>query len=238
MGHAGGTSPRTPRGRHRNRPRHQRQRQRQRAADVVEWSVTWLAAKTRISADQRRRYRRQLDARILPAIGQLHLDEVTGTDFAELLNTLATDLKPGTVTRYYACIHAMFAYAVTEKKIDDNPSKPTDFIRDMIADDDTEALAEEHVYLTHEEYAGIRANLARPPCRSSNTSPGPVPASARRPPRTSTPSSRLGGRPASTPPGRRGSRRGRGTRTTSARTAVRRAGPGPGWRASAPAVAA
>lgn len=127
---------------------------------VEEWSATWLASKTRISPGQRARYRRQLDTRILPEIGHLHLDEVAGSDISDLLNKLSVELEPTTVTRYYACVHAMFRYAATEKKIDDNPAKRTDFVRDMIADDDTAAQGEAHVYLTHEEYALIRANLA------------------------------------------------------------------------------
>lgn len=128
---------------------------------VAEWSTTWLDAKTRISPGQRARYRRMLDARILPVIGDPHLDEVGGRHVSELINKLREQgLTERTVTRYYSCVHAMLAYAVVERKIDDNPAKRTDFIRDLLADNDTDEDGADHVYLTHDEYALIRSHLA------------------------------------------------------------------------------
>jgi integrase len=133
---------------------------------VREWADIWLNAKTRISPGQRGRYRQQLDDRILPVIGDLHLDEVGGRHISDLINKLReAGLQESTVTRYYSCVHAIFAYAVIEKKIDDNPAKRTDFIRDLIANDDTDQEGADHVYLTHADYALIRSHLnplARP----------------------------------------------------------------------------
>jgi integrase len=132
---------------------------------VRDWATTWLASRTRISDGQVGRYEQQLRTVILPAIGHLTLDEVGGTDIANILNDLRSRFKAGTVTRYYACMHAMFAFAVLEKKIDDNPAKRTDFVRDMIAEDDADDDGAGHVYLTPAEYLLIRRNLqpaARP----------------------------------------------------------------------------
>lgn len=130
---------------------------------LAEWAEVWLAARTRIGPRQRRTYRRQLDNRILPALGHLRLDEVDGTAVAKFLNSLlASGLERETVTRYYACLHAMLAFAVAEKKIPDNPAKRTDWIRDLIAHDDTGEEA--HVYLTRAEFDLVR-NAADPRAR-------------------------------------------------------------------------
>lgn len=120
---------------------------------VAEWADTWLASRTRIGPAQRRIYRRQLDKQILPAIGHLRLDEVTGVDVSNLLQELGRTRKPNTVDRYYACLHAMFGFAVTEGKIDSNPARRTDWVRDLIAHDDIGD--EHHVYLTRAEYRMI-----------------------------------------------------------------------------------
>jgi integrase len=121
---------------------------------VTEWADIWLAAKTRITPGQRGRYRAQLDNEILPRIGKLRLDEVDGATISKLLAELLNGRKRSTVTRYFACIHALFGYAVVERKIPDNPARRTDWIRDLIADDD---LGEEgHVYLSRQEYEMLR----------------------------------------------------------------------------------
>jgi integrase len=134
-------------------------RTRDQLPTVADWSETWLASRTRISSGQRGRYRQQLRDWILPAIGHLRLDQVDGSDIAKILNKLAETCKPGTVTRYYSCIHAMFEYAVKEKKIGDNPAKRTDFIRDLIAEDDATDDGEGHVYLSMPQYLAIRRHL-------------------------------------------------------------------------------
>jgi integrase len=120
---------------------------------VTEWADLWLATKTRIAPGTAGRYRQQLRDHILPAFGQLPLDEVEGSHIALLLNELRKHYKDTTVTRYYACVHAMFAYAVLERKIPDNPARRTDWVRDLIAHDDTDDG--EHVYLAQEEFALI-----------------------------------------------------------------------------------
>jgi integrase len=122
---------------------------------VAEWADVWLTSKTRITPGQRGRYRSQLDREILPRIGHLHLDEVDGASIAKLLNDLRAGRKDSTVTRYFACLHALFAFAVIERKIPDNPARRTDWIRDLVADDDIGE--EDHVYLSEQEYDLIRA---------------------------------------------------------------------------------
>jgi integrase len=128
---------------------------------VREWATVWLDSRTRIGPDQRRRVRSQLDRIILPAIGDLHLDHVSGVDVVEILKSiLAAGSTPTTVTRYFATIFSLFNYAVKEKKIDDNPAKRTDFVRDLIASDDADDDGEDHVYLTRAEYRMIWNSMA------------------------------------------------------------------------------
>lgn len=129
---------------------------------VAEFASRWLAARTRLTPGQIARYRSQLDRRILPAIGRLRLRELSGTDVAGLLNGLRSDgLKDSTITRYYACLHAMLAFAVLEREIGDNPARRTDFVRDIIAHDDDSEDGEGHVYLTRHEYERILSRLDR-----------------------------------------------------------------------------
>lgn len=128
---------------------------------VAEWADTYLESKTRISPGTRGRYRRQLDQEILPRIGHLRLDKVSGTHVSRIINELrAKGFTDTTVTRYYAVLHALFGYAVVEKKIPDNPAKRTDFIRDLVAHDDADDVGADHVYLTRQEYALIRSHAA------------------------------------------------------------------------------
>ncbi len=129
---------------------------------VREWADTWLGSRTRIGPGQRLRYRSQLDRIILPRIGDLHLDEVGGTDIVEVLKHLADDLgyKPTTLTRYFTLMHSMFKYAVAEKKLEDNPADRTDFVRDLIAHDDAGDDGDEHVYLTRADYDKIYEHMA------------------------------------------------------------------------------
>lgn len=122
---------------------------------VAEWVETWLAGRTRITPGQKHRYRSQFENEILPRIGSLRLDEVTGADVARVLNELRVGRKDNTVTRYFAAMHALFASAVLEYDGLTNPAKRTDWIRDLVAHDDTGD--EEHVYLDREEYGLIRA---------------------------------------------------------------------------------
>lgn len=123
---------------------------------VREWAGIWLSTKTRIGGGTLRMYRRQLESEILPRIGHLRLDQVDGVVVATVLQELRRTRKNSTTTRYYAVMHAMFGYAVLEKKIPDNPARRTDWIRDLVADDDIGD--EHHVYLTWAEFEAIRDN--------------------------------------------------------------------------------
>jgi integrase len=128
---------------------------------VAEWADIYLESKTRISPGTKGRYRSQLDQEILPRIGGMRLDKVGGIHISRIINELrAKGFSDATATRYYAVIHALFGYALVEKKIPDNPAKRTDFIRDLVAHDDTDDIGADHVYLTREEYALIRSHAA------------------------------------------------------------------------------
>ncbi len=147
---------------------------------VREWADIYLASKTRLGPDTRYRYEQQLRDEILPALGHLRLDQVDGVAVAKFLNDLrscdCTPLMRGarcsrsrnkehglddrTATRYYSLLHAMFAFAVKENRIPDNPAKRTDWVRDMIAHDDDEEEGGDHVYLDEWEFALIYQHLA------------------------------------------------------------------------------
>lgn len=133
---------------------------------VSEFAETWLQARTRITPGTKGRYRRQLDLRILPAIGHLTLDEVSGTHIAAFIHDLRQDgLTDSTATRYYAVLHSLFRFAVAEYRhhMHDNPVRRVDFIRDQVAHDDIGD--DDHVYLSRAEFNLILANAdprARP----------------------------------------------------------------------------
>ncbi|MEU4217560.1 site-specific integrase [Actinoplanes sp. NPDC026623] len=115
------------------------------------WCARWLPAKTRITPGTRRRYGRQLELRILPALGDLLIDQITPTDIGKFLNDLRADgLSNATLTRYYSVLHGALEAAIKEGLIQENPCDGTDFVRDQIADDDTGI--EHRVYLTPEEF--------------------------------------------------------------------------------------
>lgn len=122
---------------------------------VREWAETWLRAKTRITPGTLRKYQAQLDNEILPRIGHLHLDEVDGVVVSNLLHELRNGRTDRTVTRYYSVVHALFEFAVVEGRIGSNPARRTDWIRDLVADDDMGD--EDHVYLTAPEFELIHA---------------------------------------------------------------------------------
>jgi integrase len=131
---------------------------------VAEWAARWLKARTRITPGTKAGYRRQLDNVILPAIGHLPLEEVTGEIIANLLNRLlrqrsrrSRHLTNATATRYYSLIHAMFQAAVRDKLLDDNPAQRTDFIRDLVRHD--RVGDDGHVYLAPQEVDMIRAHM-------------------------------------------------------------------------------
>jgi integrase len=131
---------------------------------VREWADTWLGSRTRISPGQRGRYRSQLDRVILPAIGDLHLDEVDGTHVVNILKSLrgrdGGAASPATCTRYFTAMYSLFQYAVREGKIDDNPAGRTDFVRDLIAHDDAGDEGDDHVYLSKRDYQLIWDHMA------------------------------------------------------------------------------
>jgi integrase len=128
---------------------------------VAEWADIWLSTRTRISPRQRGDYRSQLDRVVLPAIGTLHLDLVTGEHITGILQQIRSrGLTDATATRYFALLNSLFGYAVREKKIGDNPCLRTDWVRDQISHDDASDDGDNHVYLTPGEFHMIRDNMA------------------------------------------------------------------------------
>jgi integrase len=122
---------------------------------LADWAAEWLASRTRISPDTRRRYAQQLRDQILPTFGGRPLADITGVMVGAWLAGLAEGRRPTTVTRYYSLLHAILAAAVRAGHITRNPCAETDFVRDQVADDDT---GEHHaVYLTPAQFDLLRS---------------------------------------------------------------------------------
>lgn len=119
-----------------------------------------LRPKGRVAPDTKARYRRQLDTVILPAIGDLPADRVTGRDIVNIVNDLHGRVAPTTVDRYYSLIFGMFQWAKKDGIIPSNPAERSDHIRGMIAHDDTTDEGDDHVYLEPWEFDLIAANTA------------------------------------------------------------------------------
>lgn len=126
---------------------------------VTEWADTWLDSRTSIDPGTRARYRRQLDTRILPVLGDHPLDHVTGTHIANLITTLRAELDDATVDRYMAPLTGLFGYAVKEGHITSSPVDRTDYVRERIAHDDDGDDGDDHCYLSPAEYQLIRAHM-------------------------------------------------------------------------------
>ena len=115
---------------------------------VREWASIWLTSKINISDHTRGVYRGQLDRHLLPILGHLHLDEVTGTHIASVIERLQDrGLTAVTIDRYHAVMSGMFGFAVAERHIPDSPVRRITWTRDTPAHDDAGDDGDTRVYL-------------------------------------------------------------------------------------------
>ncbi len=117
---------------------------------VAEFAETWLNSRTSLTPDTKGRYRTQLRNRILPSLGHLRLDEVTGSHLAAFVHELRADgLKAATVDRYLAVVNQLFGFAVHEHhdRLRDNPMTRTDIGRERRG----AARKDNNVYLSRAE---------------------------------------------------------------------------------------
>src|SRR5579859_494519 len=138
-----------------------------------DWVADWLPSKTRTSPGTVAGYEQMLNARILPfqvrarALGDWPMDLITGMDIAHLVHDLRTrptrqrpnGLREGTVTRYFAVLHAAYTAAIRARAtthVTLNPCDETDFVRDAVAHDDDGSGDNPPVYLTPVEYRLLR----------------------------------------------------------------------------------
>ncbi|WP_344144335.1 hypothetical protein, partial [Polymorphospora rubra] len=130
-----------------------------------EWCQKWLPAKTRITERVRADYRAQLINHIYPPLGDAKvglgdtpIDQITGLDIGAWVNAQrASGAHNKTITRRYSLLHSALEAAVRQEVIRSNPCGQTDFVRDQVAEDDVDQ--HEPVYLTHEEFALLRAGF-------------------------------------------------------------------------------
>jgi integrase len=134
------------------------------APDFGAWSADCLENKTRISPRTLQDYRDILAYRILPSPEEIEpparvvagwrgrpMDGFLPRDITKYLNGLRDEgLASTTITKHFALISSIFAAAVKNKIISENPCDDTDFVRNQVEHDDTGE--EHHVYLTPEEW--------------------------------------------------------------------------------------
>lgn len=133
-----------------------------------EWVAEWLASRTRPSPNTLAYYRTQMEKRILPALGDKHLDLITGRDIGSFINQLrAEGLRETTITRYYAVLHAALRSATVSRDasgrrlLDANPCHETDFVRDQVAHDDDGSDDQPPVYLTPAQFRRLRSEFTQ-----------------------------------------------------------------------------
>lgn len=131
---------------------------------VTEFFPRWLASRTQAADGTKNNYEAQFRRAIEPVIGGHQLHEVAGFDISEIIGRLQRQFKASTVDRYYAVLHSLFAYAVREKMIPDNPVVRIAYEPDRIAHDDASDSGDDHVYLEAWEYDRI-LSCAHPDAR-------------------------------------------------------------------------
>jgi integrase len=139
-----------------------------------DWSAECLTDKTSISPRTLRDYREILAYRILPAADEIEpperhvagwrertMDSFLPRDISRYLKGLQDDgLAPGTRTKHFSLIFSIFAAAVKNKIIDENPCEGTDFVRNQVDHDDQGDG--DHVYLTPEEWEIFHRHIPDP----------------------------------------------------------------------------
>lgn len=123
---------------------------------VAEFAETWLRSRTSLTPDTKDRYRSQLRSRIIPALGNLRLDQVTGSHLTAFVHQLRADgLKAATVDRYLAVVNQLLGFAVHEHRdrLRDNPMTRTDIGRERRG----AARKDDNVYLSRGEVDMILA---------------------------------------------------------------------------------
>jgi integrase len=138
------------------------------------WSADCLTDKTSISPRTLRDYREILAYRILPSADEIEpperhvagwrdrpMDDFLPRDISHYLKGLQDDgLAPGTRTKHFSLIFSIFATAVKNKIIADNPCEGTDFVRNQVEHDDQGDG--DHVYLTPEEWEIFHRHVPAP----------------------------------------------------------------------------
>jgi hypothetical protein len=100
---------------------------------VARWLRFWLISRTSIRPSTLRSCQHHVDAHLIPHLGRLQLDELTGRNVATMFRTLAATPTgrgrpptPGTLHRIRATLRAALNAAVREGLRSDNPARHVD----------------------------------------------------------------------------------------------------------------
>jgi integrase len=100
---------------------------------VARWLRYWLTSRTSIRPSTLRSYQHHVDAYLIPHLGQLQLDELTGRQVAAMFRALTAANSgrgrpptPGTLHRIRATLRAALNAAVREGLRPDNPARHVD----------------------------------------------------------------------------------------------------------------
>jgi integrase len=136
-----------------------------------DWVAQWLPSRTRPAPRQIGEYEAMWTSRILPTLGDKHMDHVTGIDVGRLIHDLRTTPTPrahnglseARVSKYYTELSAAFAAAIKAQattRVTRNPCRESDFTRNQVAHDDAGDDTDEPVYLTPAQFRHLRAQFA------------------------------------------------------------------------------
>lgn len=140
---------------------------------LADWWAEWHPSRTRPAPRQMGEYRAMWEGRILPALGHLHMDHITGVEVGRFIHDLRTTPAPrapnglseARVTKYFTELSACFAAAIRAQRrthVTVNPCAETDFKRirpGQQAHDDTGDDINNPVYLSAEQYRHLRAQF-------------------------------------------------------------------------------
>jgi integrase len=90
---------------------------------VAHLAARWLTANARKRASTRARDETILRVHVLPALGERPLVSVTPADLQALVDRWAETQAPSTVARQYACLSAVFSYAVDSDRLARTPCR-------------------------------------------------------------------------------------------------------------------
>lgn len=126
---------------------------------VSQFAKQWLASRTQATDRTKIDHQSRLDRIILPAIGDVEVHRVTGTDIAAVLNPIIATRSTSTADAYYLTMQSLFAFAVVEGLRDDNPAKRINYKTQRPSARDATDPDDDRVHLQMWEFELIVSHL-------------------------------------------------------------------------------